>query len=84
MSALTSMRKLNLIDSIVNLRRQINDINAAIDSGTKKWAGQSPRLARETSAKAMLYDIAKLQDIQGADEWSESHRRFALEALEAD
>jgi antibiotic biosynthesis monooxygenase (ABM) superfamily enzyme len=77
----TDERTAALTQSLIDLQRQAVAIQQAIDEGTQRWAGENPRKALITTLKAMLYDAGKMQDINGADKWSEEKRQFAIDRL---
>lgn len=70
-----------LVDSLIALQQQAEKLQTIIGEGTQRWAGQRPKDALRDTAKAMLNDAGTLQDLQGADEWSEKYKQAALAIL---
>lgn len=70
-----------LVDSLIELERQAETLQDAIASGTKRWGGETPKSALINTAKAMILDAGKLQDLQGADAWNEEKKQVGFRIL---
>lgn len=70
-----------LEDSLIALEYQAKKLQQAIAEGTKRWAGMTPKESLRDTAKAIILDAGTLQDMCGADEWSEAKKQFGYSIL---
>lgn len=70
-----------LMESVIALSRQIVELQTMVDQGVRRYSGSTPLAVLYLTAKALLWDVKELEDLRGADEWSDAKRQQALAVL---
>lgn len=67
-----------LVESLVALERQAKNLEQLRKEGARNFAGLSVKEALALTAKALILDSGKLQDMEGATEWNEQKKQLGL------